>query len=152
MAAVAGDNGLSYLVRETHIFFRLGEGAGFRDTAVLDVDNLGSAPIWILLNDYRCSAKHSEGVDAFYAYPLEPGQSRQYVLTLDVVPVISPRPCVSVLKRDFFETLDFNLEVWTREPDGHFEETPPSAKTSIYCSVLVPKGTPSRYKILRCIQ
>jgi hypothetical protein len=72
-------------------------------------------------------------------------------MTLAVVPVISRRVCATVLKKDTFVSLDFNLAVYKHQPDGQFEAST-TTKTSVHCAVLVPEGTSTRYKIVRHVE
>jgi hypothetical protein len=147
--AVTADKPICY-VRGTHLFFRLKEGKGFSNEGHIFVDNTGQLPIWIQLLDFKCSV-YNEGFDVFYTCPIQPGQSRQYRMTLAAVPVTTRRVCTSVLKKDSFVSLDFNVGVYKHEPDGQFE-APTATKTSVHCAILLPEGMSTKYKIVRHIE
>jgi hypothetical protein len=148
MAGATDGGDLTYCLKETHFYFRLVEGPSRRNEASLRLKNQGNVPIWAQFQDFQCSVM-SEGVDVLYTCPILPGQYRDYSLLLNAVTYKGTRRCKSTLRKDTHVTFTFNVGVHTRLPDG-FDS--PLAKTAVYCSVVVPAGLSTRFKLVRAIE
>jgi hypothetical protein len=149
VGGVVDDGDFSYNVSDTHLYFRLEEGSGFRNLCTIRVYNTGKKPLWVHMQDYKCSV-YTEGFDILYTFPILPGESRLHSVKVFAVPYQhGQRASKAVFKKSTFATLDFNLGVYDRVPDG-FDA--PRATTVIYCSLLVPAGMSYRYKIVRYIE